>query len=499
MPTLDRQTVTTARTDVSVFAQALVGQPLWPHQAELARSNARIRCICSGRQAGKSTTLAITALHDAYRAPNRHVLVISAGEAAALDLLGEVSRLASGPLLTGSVIDDQRHQVVLTNGSTIRSVPASEKQIRGKSVHLLIIDEACFVSEEVWQAARFTVIARPESRVIMASTPWGRGDRFFALAYRAGQRHEEGYESFHWPSTASPLVDPALLDLWRASSTEREFQREVEALWTDAAGAYFSEAEIEAAVCDYELVPPERAKGRRVVAGCDWGFVHDSSALVLLAEARRRDLPGDWPRRTFYLPWIDEGVHVPYAVFVKRVVEATKGYRIARLATETNGVGSMPSQELKRLAGRDAGRIVEVSTTAATKEDAFGRLKVLLSQGRLALPRHPRLLAQLSALEYEERDSGTVRIEVPERAGHDDLVMALCLATGVGDVASRPAIAAFHVAAGMLPTAPIGRRMRLPEHESAVPTIKEGEPRPVEALLRFANARRHRDYQGRAW
>jgi hypothetical protein len=46
----------------------------------------------------------------------------------------------------------------------------------------LIVDEACFVSEEVRQAARFTTIAfttiaRPDSRVILASTPWGHQNR----------------------------------------------------------------------------------------------------------------------------------------------------------------------------------------------------------------------------------------------------------------------------------------------------------------------------------
>ena len=82
---------------------------------------------------------------------------------------------------------------------------------------------------------------------------------------------------------------------------------------------------------------------------------------------------------------------------------------------------------------------------------AFGRIRVLLSQGRLALPRHPRLLGQLSALEFEERDSGSVRIEVPERSGHDDLCTALMLAMGVGDVASRPTGGRIFIAEGEVP------------------------------------------------
>ena len=359
--------------------------------------------------------------------------------------------MASGPLLTGSVIDDQRHQVVLTNGSTIRSVPASEKQIRGKSVHLLIVDEACFVSEEVWQAARFTVIARPDSRVILASTPWGRAHRFFALAYRAGQRREDGYALFHWPSTASPLVDAELLRLWRASSTDREYQREVLAQWVDAQGQYFSDAELEAAVCDYALIVPHEAGGRRGVAGVDWGFSTDSSAVVVVSEAHGGDLLGEWPARTFWLPWIDEGIKAPYLLFVQRVVDVTNGYRLARLASETNGVGAMPTQELQRSLRGQGGRVMPIHTTSETKEEAFGRIKMLLQQGRLALPCHARLLGQLSALEFTERDSGGVRIPAPVRSGHDDLAMALALSVGVGDVASTTVGFRMMVPEGRIP------------------------------------------------
>ena len=344
MPALDRQTVARAREDVGTFAEVLVGQPLWPHQAELAKSPARVRCVTSGRQSGKTRTLAVLALHTAFAAPERRVLVVSAGDEASKDVLAEVSMLTASPLLAGSVMDDETHTLSLTNGSTIRSVPASPRQIRGKAIDLLIVDEACFVSEDVWQAARYTVIARPGSRVVLSSTPWGRQDKFYPLAFRAGQRGEAGYASFHWPSTASPMVDAELLEMWRRSSTEREYAQEVLAVWMDAQGSYFTSDELEAAMGDYELTQPERAKRRRGVAGVDWGFARDSSAVVVMSPGTEEELGDDWPARTFTLPWIDEAINTPYAMFVRRVADLTKGYRISRLATETNGVGAAPSQ-----------------------------------------------------------------------------------------------------------------------------------------------------------
>jgi hypothetical protein len=59
MPALTRQDVAAARADVGSFAELLVGQPLWSHQLALARSEARIRAVCSGRQSGKTRALAV--------------------------------------------------------------------------------------------------------------------------------------------------------------------------------------------------------------------------------------------------------------------------------------------------------------------------------------------------------------------------------------------------------------------------------------------------------
>ncbi|HXN61399.1 MAG TPA: terminase family protein [Acidimicrobiales bacterium] len=478
MAALTRQDVAAARADVGVFAELLVGAPLWEHQLDLARSTARVAAVCSGRQSGKTRCLAVMCLHTAFAGPERRVLIVSAGEAAAKDVLAEVSMLATSPLLAGSVVDDERHQVTLSNGSLIRAVPASPRQIRGLAVDLLVIDEAAFLDEAVWTAAKYATIARSGSKVVLSSTPWGRRDGWFSVAYRAGQRHEAGHESFTWPSTASPLVDTELLAMWRASSSEREFAREVEAKWVDAQGAFFSDDELAAAVADYELVAPEHADHLRGVAGIDWGLLRDSSAIVVLAE-NAGQLGDDWPERTFFVPWLHEAVATPYRTFLRHVVDVAKGYRLRRIASECNGVGQMPTTELARLLRFHHGKVVPITTTATSKEDGYGRLKMLLGQGRLALPRNPVLLAQLSALEYEQRDSGTLRIAVPERAGHDDVCMALMLAVSEADVASVPSTLSIEVAQGNVPTVAIGRPYR-PPSEPPVPVVAEGEPRPAD-------------------
>jgi hypothetical protein len=408
--------------------------------------------------------MAVIALHEAFIAPDRLTLVVSATDDAAKRLLAEVALLASGPLLAGSVVDESKSRLVLTNGSQVVSVPASEKQVRGFAADLLIIDEAAFVDEAVWNAARFTTVARG-GRIVLASTPYGRRDRFFAVAFFAGLAGTPGIEAFQWPSTASPLVSAEVLEEWRPTMTDRAYRSEILAEWVDDAGAYFSTAELEAMRSEsLELLRPSDAGGLAVAAGVDWGYANDSSTLVCVA--------ADPDDGVVWVPWCQEWSGVRYAEVIDEVVAAAEGFSFTTVGSETNGVGAMPTQQLEERLGSV---VVPVATTAKLKEDAFGALKVLAQEGRFLVPSHPELLRQLAALEFEQRDSGLMSIAVPERAGHDDLVMGLCLAVHVS------------------PDVPVGavrrsrRRlhMRSPQPAFGAPTVEMSSPAGVGGVGAF--------------
>ncbi len=365
-------------------------------------------------------------------------MLVSAGEVASRRLLEECATLANGSLLLrGSVLDESRSVLGLSNGSQILSVPASQRQIRGPAVDLLILDEAGFIDPEIWRAAEPTIIARPGSRVVLSSSPWGSPDHFFRALWRRGMDSPDAQvASWHWPSSVSPMVDVALLEEIRKRESPLYFAREYLAEWQDEAGSYFPAAELESAVADYEMLPPERARGDLVVAGLDFGFSVDANALVLVGVLDDGSLNDERhpDERVFFVPWLEAHYRMPYTQFSDRVVDLgdtsdpRRGYTIRHCLAELNGPG-MPVVQAMRSAVRDRWyhrfAVVGVNTTAQYKENGFGMLRLLIQRGRLVLPRHPELLAQLNALEYTASESGHLRIAVPDRLGHDDLAMAL--------------------------------------------------------------------------
>lgn len=445
--TVDIAALDRARRDPAVFAEVLIGQPLWDHQREVVESEAKYSVICAGRRAGKTHVFGVMALHRAFSQSGSKVLIVSSGEDAAKNMFAAVAEMTQGSeWLRSSVVDDLTQSMTLSNGSVIRCVSSSMRQVRSQEADLLIVDEAGFVTEEIWDAVEPVTVARPGSRILVCSSPWGGPGSWFHDLWRQGMdRPSKDLRSWHWPSTVSPMVNQAQLESIRARKSSWSYGREYLAEWTDTSGAYFTEAELSAAVADYPLMSPERALeagGQWVdgpgylpvfeaVAGVDWGFNRDANAVVLLAAAEdfglNDELLGEGVRPLF-IPWLEWHERLEYMKFVDRLVEVAGSYDVQVIASERNGVGASPTQALDRaVRGSDRARawVRPVWTDARRKMSGFGKLKGLLQRQQLVLPRHPELLKQLRGLEFAQTESGLTKIAVPERSGHDDLAMAL--------------------------------------------------------------------------
>jgi hypothetical protein len=380
----------------------------------------------------------VLALWTAFRKPGQSVVIVSVGEVASLRVLADVAALCSGPLLAGSVTDELKSVVTLTNGSTIASFPASMRQIRGIGADLLIIDEAAFVPRDIWSAA-FPSIAdrvRRGARVLLASTPWPVADSWFRQWHQRGLDGDPDVASWWWPSSVNPNIGPAELADLRAGMSDEEYLREIEAQWTSEEGVYFTAEELDAAVLDYPLLSPERIAALNpwnvfeqaaeqpftVACGIDYGFRVDSNAAVLIAPVQDG---GANRERVFYVPWLEAHARMEYAEFTDRLVSIARGYDVRVFASETNGVGAMPTQELRRKL-TEAGlppAVAAVWTDQRRKMAGFSKIHGMLGR-QLFLPRHPDLLRELRSLEFERTAAGGLKIAA--RAGyHDDLSMAL--------------------------------------------------------------------------
>lgn len=465
-----------ARADLKVFAD-VVGWPLESWQADALTLKARTTALVAPRQSGKSRSLAVLAAWSAFRRQGQRVLLVSAGEDASRRLLAEVRRIVTGSsLLAGSVVDETAGLVTLSNGSEVRSVPASERQVRGWTVDLLLVDEAALVPDDLLLGAALpTTAARPDARVVLASSALTASGAFFDHVRRGDGRLSRHVRTFRWALSDCWWIARETIEAARESMTEARFRAEYEGVFASGADSMFDASLLRRQSADLDLPALGALRGpAMVLGGVDWGEVHDRTCVVCVARLPVAALnPGLAPDVPLFVAWplklFDAGTEL--ALCVNEVVSSPAEW--LWLAVERNGLGAAPAQDVLRriverndrrrehLVGEDdwhdapVSRVERVSMSAPLKSVAYSTIRGLLQSGQLVLARDERFLRELAGLRVELRRDGGAGIEAGGGGGHDDLPDGLALsmvpyrrrvsgepATILGNVANKRSLCA---------------------------------------------------------
>ena len=179
-----------AGVDIVAFAREKLGFVVEESQLQFLTSRAKRGIVNCCRQFGKSTVMAIKALHRALTVPGCLVLVAAPTMRQSGLFLMKVERLAErmGLRLAGDGYNDL--SLLFPNGSSIVGLPGKEGNIRGfAAVSMLIIDEASRVPDSMYKALR-PMLAVESGDLWLLSTPNGRLGFFFETFEFGGERWE---------------------------------------------------------------------------------------------------------------------------------------------------------------------------------------------------------------------------------------------------------------------------------------------------------------------
>lgn len=455
-----------ARESLAAFA-SMAGRPMTAWQAEALRLDVRTSVVVAPRQSGKSRSLAVLALWWAYRRRGQRVLIVSAGKEASRRLLAEVRAIATGsPFLRGSVVDETAGLLTLTNGSEVRSVPASERQVRGWSVDLLLVDEAALVPEDLLLGAALpTTAARPDARVVLASSPATAAGAFYDAAMR-GRGGSEHTRTWTWALTDCEWISPSQIEAARESMTETRFRCEYEGEFASGADSLFSKWTLDRATVDVVVPGFQGLTGpARVLGGVDWGQTTDRSTLVTIARIAANGAEPVFVVAAAHAWRAGEPLVAPGGVTGQVAGSAAL---FDTLTAESNGLGGPCAEHLFRLMrdrarvagggppgqpdllpdpwdgdwwawrreranrarrGEFATQLTALHTTSESKAATYSTLRLLMDRGCLVLPASLEALRrELLLLRVDLSPTGSERIEAS--SGHDDLADGLYLAAG---------------------------------------------------------------------
>jgi hypothetical protein len=222
-----------------------------PWQRDVLQSDARQLILLCSRQAGKSTVTSVLAAHRAATVPGSLVLLV----APALRQSQELFRKVRGVL--GAIEEavprtvDNALTLELSNGSRIVTLPGSEKTIRGYSAPDLIIeDEASRVADELAMALRPMRATKPDSQLILLSSPFGQRGHFYETWTNGGPE----WQRVKITAQDCPRIDPQWLEQERQAIGDWWFEQEYLCVFRDAIDSYFRGEDI-TALASPDVVP----------------------------------------------------------------------------------------------------------------------------------------------------------------------------------------------------------------------------------------------------
>ncbi len=257
-----------------------------PYQAEMLRCSARYKVFRIGRQAGKTEALVISMLYAIFTNHNFKVVLLAPFQAQINMIFKRVrEHLESNPELYNSkkrIVAAPNYELELFNGSYIRgftagtSSKAESASARGQSAHMLVFDEADYLSSADITTVLATVTNNPDATVWMSSTPSGKRQAFYDIC------HSTLYKEFHYSSHINPLWSDNADVLFREQYTEIEYQHEILAEFGQQAQGVFQVAYVEAAQTnDYEYAQRSRQPGWQYCFGVDWNDVKIGTTIVV--------------------------------------------------------------------------------------------------------------------------------------------------------------------------------------------------------------------------
>jgi Terminase-like family. len=400
---------------------ALFGFSVFDYQRDLVdyvdTTTVSRAAVKPGRQVGKTVTAAALAAEDAIANRGEDTMIAAPFQETADEMMREAvgflreaqERLAAldADLSLGVTTENKREWEFSHGGRLLsRTLGVDGVGQRGKSPQFVVVDEAAFVPDDVFQdVLEPFFLTHDEYTYILTSTPSGDAGYFYERVETDGE-----WRSPYWPSAISPLVDAEWLAEKQQERDRRTFRQEYLGEFIGSSDRFFTPSLVdEATDADTEL-----ARDRPLVLGADIARAGDDRTVVVGLDALG----------TAEVLVSDPDMSLTDAA--GRLAQLHDTHDVTAVCVDETGLGAGVVEMLESEVGR---RLVDgVKFTLDRKQSLYNRLKNDLENGDVTLAYHGSLMREMKQLRYSLTGRGKTKIEHPD-GGHDDHCDALALAT----------------------------------------------------------------------
>lgn len=413
-------------------------------QKDILDANGHI-LLCTGRQVGKTTIFAAKAAERMVKEPGCRIVAVSLTEDQAflMRFMVEDYLKKNHPTFLKVAKKDKptKNKIKLNNKSvyTVRPVGNTGDAVRGFTADVLIVDEAAYMPELMWLAAKPTLLTTAGD-IWMCSTPHGKTGYF----YDCFENKHKRFKVFHI-SSEDVIYNRAISEDWtalkrtenirfleeeKADMSEMRYAQEYMGEFVDDLRRWFTEEWIER-VCSLDTKMMIQKNFNRYM-GVDiarMGEDHTAFEIVQKHDDKIFHLYHEVAKK-----WLTTQTE-------DRIIDLTQTYSLSRIFIDA-GAGSLGVGILDHLKRIDSTkRIVEPvnnrsivtdkdgkRTQRLLKEDLYDNLRALGERQKLKLLNLPEIKLALRCIQYEyiKNANGRTHLNIfasPHNAG--DIVEAL--------------------------------------------------------------------------
>lgn len=312
---------------------------------------------------------------------------------------------------TGLIDEANKSNLIikLVNGSIIHFKSGERADsIRGFTLDYLIVDEAAFFKDEVWNMVLKPTILVRGKKVLFISTPKGK-NYLYSLSIRGNDPEQASYLALNGSSYDTPYISAEELDEARKTLPEDIFRQEIMGEFIDSGGEVFVDLDRYCILSSY----PSKNERKKYWAGVDFGRQNDYSVLTIF------DDEGN-------LVYFYRERQKPWGEIIGHITQKLREYD-AQAQVEVNSIGDVLYEQLKQ----KYQKVEPFLTSQSSKQNIVEDFIYATNEGLVKLPTqelNPQLYNELKTFTYEYSIK-TRRISYAAMDGaHDDIVMSLCIA-----------------------------------------------------------------------
>ena len=362
---------------------------------------------CFGRQAGKSFTAMNLLLKWVLEDNGAVGMWVSPVYSQAKKVFTELTNTIAGTGLTKS-INKSELTITFINGSVIYFRSGErEDTLRGYTLNYLVVDEAAYIKDEVWNTVLRPTVLVNGKKVLFISTPKGR-NWFYNLAMRGMSDEYPTYKTFFATSFDTPFITAEELEEAKMSLPETIYKQEILAEFIDDGGEVFGSLKSSCILDHY----PNYDSTKKYYAGLDFGRQNDYTVLTILnSEGEMVDFYRERQKS--------------WDIIISEVVVKLKKWRPICFA-EVNSIGDVLYEQIKK----QYPSIQPFVTSSESKQNMVEDLIMGMNESKIKLPSqelNTDLYKELSVFTYEYSPK-TRKIKYGSPNGfHDDTVISLAL------------------------------------------------------------------------